>query len=110
MTVRTHTFARFEDESMTVGYTYDDTTGEVLSVIVTNNHPTKTLEAGVIGLGRGKAGRSREGSWGPNFGTAEISIPAPQRPQMDLVPDGGDPGRDDYYPTLDTLECWARTV
>ena len=108
MTVRTHTFAQFEDESMTVGYTYDDVTGEVLSVVVTNDHPTKTLAAGVIGLGNGKAGRSREGSWGPNFGTADIPIPSNQRPQMTLVPDGGgDPEQD--YPTLDTLECWART-
>jgi hypothetical protein len=109
MAVRTHRFASFEDDLMSVSYTYDDTTGEILSILVTNDHPTKTLEAGVVGLGNGKAGRHREGSWGPNFGTAEISIPASQRPQMDLVPDGGSPPGQDY-PTLDELECWARTV
>lgn len=111
MAERTHTFFRGgPNHEMSVAIVYEDTTGEVLRLIVTNDHPTYTLAAGIVGTGSGKAGRRREGSWGPNTGTVVIEIPAAQRPTFDLVPDGGDPGRDDYYPTLADHYAWAEVT
>jgi len=110
MATRTHNAISLKDGLMSISVDYDDVSGEVLTLRIVNNHPTKTLEAGFIGHGNGKAGRSREGSWGPGSGLVEISIPAPQRPQMEIVPDGGDPGREDYYDTIGNYEVWARMV
>jgi len=105
---RIHTFARFEDGLVSIGYVYDDISGAVMRLLVTNDHQTKTLEAGVQGLGTGAAGRSREGSWGPQTGSVEISIPPGLQPVLPIIPDGGDPAREDYYDTVGNLACWAR--
>ena len=111
MAERTHTFCRtdLEDGSMSASYTYDDASGRVLRVTIVNDHPTKTVEAGVR---RDSGGWERSGSWGPNSGTTVIDIPPGQQPTLDLVPDGRSPGggEPDYYPTVAGLSYWMQVT
>jgi len=109
MTTRRHDAITLKGLS-SISVEYDDVTGNVLRLIITNDSPIYRLGAGFIGGGVGKAGRTREGGWDANFGTAVIEIPANQQPQMPIVPDGGDPGREDYYDTIGNYEVWARLV
>lgn len=109
MAERTHTFAQanLEDGDLSASYVYDDVSGKVLRIIIVNTHPTRTIEAGVT---RDTGGWERSGSWGPNSGTTVINIPPGQQPTLDLVPDGGDAGRPDYYPTITGLTYWMLVV
>lgn len=102
MAERTHTFA--SGDRWSASYVYDDVEGKPLRIIVVNDDPTRTLHARIE---RTTSGWHREGSWGPNTGETVINIPPGQREQFALVPDGGDPSRDDYYSTLGDLTTSA---
>jgi hypothetical protein len=112
MTTRRHDAVTLKGLS-SVSVEYDDVTGNVLRLIIRNDSPIYRLEAGFIGRGTGKAGRSREGGWDPLTGTVVIDIPPGQQPQMPIVPDGRGPeaeGEPDYYDTIGNYEVWARLV
>lgn len=92
---RTHTFRRAHG-SIEASYVYDDQTGRLVRLIIRNDHPTLTVEMGVE-------------EWtheaGPDTGTTTLDLPASR--SYPLVPDGGERGRPDDYPTID-VKYWAR--
>lgn len=93
-----------------VEYDYEDTTGEITAVRGVNNS-TGDFWVSVKGsAGSGAAsGVDYTHTFTAGSGTTEFNIPPGQRKRFDLVPDGGDPGRDDYYPTLAGIDISAGT-
>lgn len=97
-------------ENAYVEYDYDDTTGQILAVRGVND---EVFDVWVQVKGSADSGQGSTVDYSYTFaagsGTTEFSIPPGQRKRFTLVPDGGDPGRPDYYPTLAGLSVTAGT-
>lgn len=89
-------------------YDYDDTTGEIVAVrgVNTSDRDFWVRVSGTDISGPGSTVDYAR-TFTANSGTTEFSIPPGQRKRFTLEPDGGDPGRDDYYPTLRGLSIMA---
>ena len=101
MALRTIRPASFADGLAYVEYVYDDVDGEIKTVRGVNDG---TADMSVSIRGTNESGKAKSVDYSYTFtagsGTTEFAIPPGQRKRFTLVPDGGDPGRPDYYPTL----------
>jgi len=106
--IRTIHPVSFADGLAYAEYDYDDTTGQILRVRGVNDSdaPMTVSIRGTADSGQA-SGVDYSYTFAANSGVTEWSIPQGQRKRFTLVPDGGDPGRPDYYPTLGGLTVEA---
>ena len=108
MALRTIRPASFADGLAYVEYVYDDVDGEIKTVRGVNDG---TADMWVHVYGTADSGQASNVNYEYTFaagsGLTEWSIPQGQRKRFTLEPDGGDPGRPDYYPTLAGLAAEA---
>ena len=109
MAIRTIRPVSFADGLAYAEYDYDDTTGQIVAVRGVNDSdaPMTVSIRGTADSGNQANGVDYSYTFDANSGTTEWSIPQGQRKRFTLVPDGGDPGRPDYYPTLAGLTIGA---
>ena len=112
MAIRTARPLSFEGGLAYGEYDYDDTTGQVLVVRGVND---SAVGFDVHILGTPESGNQASGvnysyTFAAGSGVTEWSIPQGQRKRFILVPDGGDPDRPDYYPTLAGLYVSGGTI
>ena len=110
MATRTARPCSFAGGEAYVEYDYDDVTGEILTVRGVNGAPADMWVRiyGTEDSGQQAKSVNYEYTFAAGSGLTEWSIPQGQRKRFTLVPDGGDPGRPDYYPTLSGLGVEAR--
>ena len=109
MATRTARPCSFADGAAYVEYDYDDSTGQILTVRGVNDGPADMWVRVYGTAGSGQASNvNYEYTFAAGSGLTEWSIPPGQRKRFTLVPDGGDPGRPDYYPTLGGLAVESR--
>lgn len=91
-------------------YDYDDTTGEIVAVRGVNDSAQDFWVRVQGTAGSGSAATvDYYRTFAAGSGTTQWDVPQGQRKRFTLEPDGGDPGRPDYYPTLAGLTIAAGT-
>lgn len=102
MAIRTARPCSFADNLAYVEYDYDDVSGEIVTVRGVNDGPGDLWVSvrGSEDSGNQARGVTYEYTFVAGSGTTSWDLTPGQRKRFTLVPDGGDPGRPDYYPTL----------
>lgn len=77
-----------DDEKIVAGYDWDDVTGDVLRVRCSQQSTRFDVRFDIIGLGSGRAGRSRSLTATAGSGDITVEIPAAQQPRYPVVADG----------------------
>jgi hypothetical protein len=108
MTMRTIRPVSFNDGASYVEYEYDDVDGRIY-VVRGVNDSDRDMWVRVRGTADSGLASSvdYEYTFLANSGTTSWDIPPGQRKKFTLVPDGGDPGRPDYWDTLAGLTIEA---
>jgi len=102
MALRTIRPVSFADGLAYAEYDYDDGTGQIVAVRGVNDGARDMTVSvrGTASSGVQANGVDYSYTFAAGSGVTEWAIPQGQRKRFDLIPDGGDPGRPDYYPTL----------
>lgn len=109
MAIRTARPVTFDGGLAYCEYEYDDVTGEIMTVRGVNNG-SLDMHVRVYGTdASGNQGRQAnyEYTFAAGSGITEFNLSPGQRKRFTLEPDGGDSGREDYYPTLAGLVVGA---
>jgi hypothetical protein len=109
MAVRTIRPVAFADGLAYAEYEYDDVSGEIMTVRGVNDGPGDMTVSirGSEDSGQQAKNVNYSYTFIAGSGLTEWDLTPGQRKKFTLVPDGGDPGRDDYYPTLAGLAVEA---
>ncbi len=104
MTMRTSTAARFDGKSISIELDWDDVTGVLWAVHVTNDSLLYDVWARVDGNPSNKGQETYSVNRAAGSGRTTFDLPAGLRKKwtFDIIPDGReDLGQEDYYDTID---------